>query len=39
MHFVFLQSTGREINFFSDTHLATKFFKVVANAKKVGRHF
>ena len=30
---------GREINFFSDSHLAPKFFKVVANSKKVGRHF
>ena len=28
---------GREINFFS--HLAPKFFTVVANSKKVGRHF
>ena len=26
--------TGREINFFSDSHLAPKFFKVVANSKK-----
>ena len=25
--------------FFSDNHLAPKFFKVVANSKKVGRHF
>ena len=25
--------------FFSDSHLAPKFFKVVANSKKVGRHF
>ena len=39
MHFVFLQSTGCKLIFFSDSHLATKFFKVVANAKKVGRHF
>ena len=31
--------SGREINFFSDSHLAPKFLKVVANAKKVGRHF
>ena len=31
--------TGCEINFFSDSHLAPKFFKVVANSKKVGRHF
>ena len=29
---------GREINFFSDSHLAPKFFKVVANSKKVGHH-
>ena len=25
--------------FFSDSHLAPKFIKVVANSKKVGRHF
>ena len=25
--------------FFSDNHLAPKFFKVVANSKKVGCHF
>ena len=25
--------------FFSDSHLAPKFFKEVANSKKVGRHF
>ena len=31
-------SSGREINFFSDSHFAPKFFKVVANSKKVGRH-
>ena len=32
--------TGCEINFFfSESHLAPKFFKVVANSKKVGRHF
>ena len=30
---------GREIFFFSDSHLTTKYFKVVTNAKKVGRHF
>ena len=29
---------GREINFFSDSHLAPKFFKEVANSKKVGHH-
>ena len=34
------QPSGREINFFfSDSHLAPKFFKVVAKWKKVGRHF
>ena len=34
------QSTGCQINFFfSESHLAPKFFKVVANSKKVGRHF
>ena len=27
------------IFFFSDSHLAPKFFKVVANSKKVGYHF
>ena len=27
-------TTGHEINFFSDSHLAPKFFKVVANSKK-----
>ena len=32
-------TSGREINFFSDSHLAPKFFKVIANSKKVGRHF
>ena len=31
--------TGREINFFSNSHLPPKFFKVVANSKKVDRHF
>ena len=25
--------------FFSDSHVAPKFFKVVANSKKVGYHF
>ena len=33
-HFCLLVTTGREINFFSDSHLAPKFFKVVANSKK-----
>ena len=28
-----------KLNFFSDSHLAPKFFKVVANSEKVGRHF
>ena len=28
-----------QINFFSDSHLAPKFFKVVANSKKVCHHF
>ena len=27
------------IFFFSDSHLAPKVFKVVANSKKVGHHF
>ena len=33
--------TGRKINFFSfsDSLLALKFFKVVANSKNAGRHF
>ena len=30
-----LYDPGREINFFSDSHLAPKFFKVVANSKKL----
>ena len=30
---------GMKLIFFSDSHLAPKFFKVVANAKKVGCHF
>lgn len=30
---------GREINFFSDGHLAPGFSKVVANSKNVGPHF
>ena len=29
---------GVRLIFFSDSHLAPKFFKVVANSKKVGRH-
>ena len=34
-----MEYTGREMNFFSDSHLAPKLFKVVANSKRVGRHF
>ena len=34
-----LPSQGVKFTFFSDSHLAPKFFKVVANSKKVGRHF
>ena len=30
---------GVKLIFFSDSHLAPKFIKVVANSKKVGRHF
>ena len=30
---------GVKLIFFSDSHLAPKFLKVVANSKKVGRHF
>ena len=30
---------GVKLTFFSDSHFAPKFFKVVANSKKVGRHF
>ena len=30
---------GVKLIFFSDSHLAPKFFKVVANSRKVGRHF
>ena len=30
---------GMKLIFFSDSHLAPKFFKVVANSKKVGCHF
>ena len=37
---VIKQSTGHEINFFfSESHLAPKFFKVIANSKKFSRHF
>ena len=31
--------TGCKINYFSDSHLAPKFFKVVANSEKVGHDF
>ena len=30
---------GVKLIIFSDSHLAPKFFKVVANSKRVGRHF
>ena len=30
---------GMKLTFFSDSHLAPKFCKVVTNSKKVGRHF
>ena len=30
---------GVKLIFFPDSHLAPKFFKVVANSKKFGRHF
>ena len=35
----FLRSGYQGVNFFFDSHLASKFFKVVANSKNVGRHF
>ena len=38
----FLRSGYQGVKFFffsSDSHLASKFFKVVANSKNVGRHF
>ena len=34
-----MRSQGVKLTFFSDSHLAPEFFKVVANSKKVGRHF
>ena len=34
-----VQLQGVKLTFFSNSHLAPKFFKVVANSKKVGRHF
>ena len=36
--YIALAHPGREI-FFSDWHLAPKFFKVVADSKNVDRHF
>ena len=33
------RTQGVKLTFFSDSRLALKFFKVVANSKKVGRHF
>ena len=30
---------GMKLIFFSNSHMAPKVLKVVANAKKVGRHF
>ena len=36
--YIALVHPGREI-FFSDRHLAPKFFKVVADSKNVDRHF
>ena len=36
----FLRSGYQGVKFFfSDSHLASNFFKVVANSKNVGRHF
>ena len=34
-----LDFQGVKLNFFPDSHLAPKSFKVVANSKKVGHHF
>ena len=34
-----MSKQGVKLNFFPNSHLAPKFFKVVANSKKVGRHF
>ena len=36
---VSLHTQGVKLIFFSDSHLAPKFIKVVANSKKIGRHF
>ena len=38
-HWLVILQQGVKLIFFSDSHLAPKFFKVVANSKKVGRHF
>ena len=37
--FWYSQTQGVKLIFFSDSHLAPKFIKMVANSKKVGRHF
>ena len=34
-----LTRQGVKLIFFSDSHMAPKFFKVAANSRKVGRHF
>ena len=36
---IIIMIQGVKLTFFSDSHLAPKFFKVVANSKKVGHHF
>ena len=36
---ILVKCQGVKLTFLSDSHLAPKFFKVVANSKKVGRHF
>ena len=36
---VSLHTQGVKLIFFSDSHWAPKFIKVVANSKKFGRHF
>ena len=33
-----LTTAGHKINFFFGSHLAPKYFKVVANSKKIGCH-
>ena len=35
----YIKLQGMKLIFFSDSHLAPKFFEVVANSKKVGCHF